>query len=86
MQLDPKEEQLIQACRKQERFWKRWSLAFSVTGYLFIGIWLVCRRAPVWGETAIILLGVAFYLIEAGVNERREHALRRLVLKLTEQE
>jgi hypothetical protein len=85
MQLDPTEEQLIQACRKEEHRWKRWSLAFSVTGYALIGIWLLARRAPVMGESAIIVLAAAFYLIEAGINERREHSLRKLVLRFAEQ-
>ena len=61
------------------------TLAFSVTGYALIGIWLLARRAPVMGESAIIVLAAAFYLIEAGVNERREHSLRKLVLKFAEQ-
>lgn len=86
MQLDPTDEQLLQTCRKEERRWKRWSLAFSVTGYALIGVWWVARRSPAIGESAIILLGAAFYLIEAGIHERREHSLRQLVLKMTGEE
>ena len=85
MQLDPKEEQLLHACRKEERSWKPWALASSVTGYGFIGLWLLLRHSALMGDSAIVLLCVAFYLIEAGVNHRREHSLRELLLKLSEQ-
>jgi len=78
MQLDPKEEQLIQTCQKEERSWRRWSLAFSVTGYLLIGIWLL-KGAKLDGS--VIALAAAFYLIDTGITERREHSLRKLVLK-----
>ena len=79
MQLEPNEERLVQKCRKEEQSWRRWSLAFSVTGYLLIGAWLVMGAKLDFSVTA---LAAAFYLIETGINERREHSLRQLVLKI----
>ena len=89
MQLDQKEEQLIHACRKEESSWKPWARAFSITGYTLIVIWWIARRmlnagAPLTGEAVLMLVASAFYLIDAGVNERREHSLRKLVLKFAE--
>ena len=82
MQLDEKEQQLIQACRKEERTWNRWALAFSVTGYSLIGLWLALGAKL---DFSVIALAAAYYLIETGINERREHSMRKLVLKVVEE-
>lgn len=85
MQLEPTEAQLIEKCRKEERSWKGWASAFTTMGYFLIGFWVLARRMPALGESAVIVLAAAYYFIETGINERREHSLRRLVLKFAEE-
>jgi hypothetical protein len=93
MELHGKEQQMLQECQEEAGSWKGWRWAFlgfgvfaEALGALFLLIHFIPGTKACVGELMLsvgaVWIVTGFYLLDAGIRERRERKLRKLLLKL----